>query len=57
MAMCQLKMLNLSSFDWFEFVICFKVEGLTKAQQLDIQRLSKEIYYSDKYTDDEFEYR
>lgn len=29
----------------------------SKSQQIDIQKLSKEIYYSDKYTDDEFEYR
>lgn len=27
------------------------------AAVLDIQKLSKEIYYSDKYFDDEFEYR
>ena len=33
------------------------MENQSKQVLLDIQRLSKEIYYSDKYTDDEFEYR
>ncbi len=30
-------------------------KGYTK--MIDIAKLSKEIYYSDKYCDDEFEYR
>ncbi|CAF0810300.1 unnamed protein product [Brachionus calyciflorus] len=28
-----------------------------KGLVIDIEKLSKEIYYSDKYSDDEFEYR
>ena len=28
-----------------------------KAVVIDIQKLAKEIYYSDKYNDDEYEYR
>jgi cyclin-dependent kinase regulatory subunit CKS1 len=33
------------------------MENHPKSQVIDIQKLSKEIYYSDKYCDDEFEYR
>lgn len=29
----------------------------SKSQVIDIAKLSKEIYYSDKYADDEYEYR
>jgi hypothetical protein len=34
-----------------------KIENIPKNMVIDIQKLSKEIYYSDKYFDDEFEYR
>ena len=33
------------------------MENHQKPVLIDIQKLSKEIYYSDKYSDDEFEYR